>query len=318
VGEKTKLEVKLEGKVERARRLAKHLVLKDTIAERLLKETKIELKYKPFSLPLEAIDHLESQVDDLLPEAGLKKREDRKIEWEIPGKPKGEIKAEIKDNETKIEFKNLDTSLHSAAILVLARVQEAYDIPNEFSKYEFKFEAGNAEQKAELITALGKIQEPSPYGDFLFEIKHKPDSKGTLHTDDELSGLASEYANINQEFIRLLNSEIKFEFEKKDLKLKEVKTKVISAHIPSPLELAEEIIISVKGLNLPKAVELSYMANLKNVGTFISGGKITPAVNQVNAFIVKVFSDIDKKNINKDDGNELILMGMDLLAILES
>ncbi len=299
----------------RENRADREIKTKFETKEKLLKETKIELKYKPFSLPMEAIDYLESQVDDLLPEAGLKERKERKIEWEIPGEPKGEIKAEIKDNETKIEFKNVDTSLHSAAILILARVQEAYDIPNEFSKYEFKFEAGNAEQKAELIAALGKIQEPSPSGDFLFELKHKADSKGTQPTADELSGLAGDYATINQEVIRLINNEIKFD---KDLKVKEFKTKVISAHMPSPVELAEEIIISIKELNLPKAVEQSYMANLKKVGTFISDGKITPAINQLNAFISKVKSDIAKKRINKADGNELIRMGTDLVTILES
>jgi len=148
-----------------------------------------------------------------------------------------------------------------------------------------------------------------------FEIKHQEDSKGTEPTKDELVDMALGYAAVSQDVIRLLNNEIKFD---KNLKLKEIKTRVISAHIPSSVELAEEIVIKVKELNLPRAIEQSYMANLKKVGTFISDGKTTPAINQLNAFIRKVKSDIDKKKINEVDGNELIKMGTELVTILKS
>lgn len=48
----------------------------------------------------------------------------------------------------------------------------------------------------------------------------------TLPTAGELVDMARDYAAVSQNVIRLLNNEIKFE---KNLKIKEVKTKIISA-----------------------------------------------------------------------------------------
>jgi DNA-binding beta-propeller fold protein YncE len=87
-------------------------------------------------------------------------------------------------------------------------------------------------------------------------------------------------------------------------------------NVSTPIELAEEIIRTVERLNLPKHVENSYMANLRKVPTFISEGKIAPAVNQLEAFISKVQSDMAKGIINQVDGNKLIQMARNLINIL--
>jgi hypothetical protein len=58
-------------------------------------------------------------------------------------------------------------------------------------------------------------------------------------------------------------------------------------------------------------------ANVKKVPTFISDGKITPAINQLDAFIKKLETDISKGWINPAEGNRLIIMARDLIAHLK-
>lgn len=221
----------------------------------LLKEIKIELKYKPHALPPAALQLLMQQVDLLIPDAILKRNETHRIEWEIPGSPKGEIKAEIKDGEskieTKIEFKKVGPSLHEDAILILARVQEAYpDIDNEFSKYEFKFEARSAQEKAELMAGLDRIQRASANGDFKFEVKHKEDRRGTVPTSTELWDLALGYAGISGDALRRLRNEIKLE---KNLKFKEVKTEVVSA-APLGADVNRDGVVDIEDFNLVRSL----------------------------------------------------------------
>lgn len=88
-------------------------------------------------------------------------------------------------------------------------------------------------------------------------------------------------------------------------------------NVPTPTEMANNIINTVVGLNLAKAVENSYMANLKKVTPFIEGGKITPAINQLDAFIHKVQQDISYGKINASDGNNLISMANALIAKIQ-
>ncbi len=86
----------------------------------------------------------------------------------------------------------------------------------------------------------------------------------------------------------------------------------------TPCQLADQIIQTVLSLNMPKSVENSYMANLKKVCRFVEEGKITPAINQLNAFINKVRTDITKGNINQTAGNNLIDMATNLINIIKS
>ena len=82
----------------------------------------------------------------------------------------------------------------------------------------------------------------------------------------------------------------------------------ISVSVPPPDVLINQIIDAVYVLKLSKAVENSYMANLKKVGDFIRDGKLTPALNQLEATINKIETDIKKGSISEANGNKLIMM----------
>ena len=66
-------------------------------------------------------------------------------------------------------------------------------------------------------------------------------------------------------------------------------------------------------LDLPKEIDNSYDANLKKVATFLEINNITPAINNLNAFIRKVERDIEKASISAFDGEALIAMATDII-----
>jgi hypothetical protein len=86
--------------------------------------------------------------------------------------------------------------------------------------------------------------------------------------------------------------------------------------VPTPPEMADNLVDAIEDLDLPKNIENSYMANVKKVKGFIEKGKITPAINQLEAFIGKVEQDIAHGDIGEEDGNNLIAMANDLIAAL--
>ncbi|TVQ85994.1 MAG: hypothetical protein EA400_14050 [Chromatiaceae bacterium] len=278
--------------------------------ERLLKDTKLELRYPPEVLPLDALTLLKAEVQAHFPEALFKKEEDTKIEWEIPGKPKGEIKADFKDKETKIEFKNLDLALHDEAIRVLSAVQEAFAVPAQFARYEFKFEAVTEDKKTELQAALENL-EPSVRGDLELQIKEKEDSKGTPPADWRTPGRT--YIDKDSASLRLISTEVKL---KKELRFKELKSSLVSSRVDAPVALANELIARVYEFALSRPLENAYLANLKKVPEFILARRLTPATNQVNAFIGKVESDLAKKRIAEVDGFQLLELALELRAVL--
>ncbi|MBK1644789.1 hypothetical protein CKO25_09030 [Thiocapsa imhoffii] len=281
--------------------------------DRLLKDTKLELRYAaPEVLPLEALSLLQNEVWALLPEAVLKKEEARKVEWEIPGSPKGEIKADFKDNETKIEFKNLDMALHDEAIRVLSAVQDAYAVPARFARYELKFEAVTVDQKAQLHGALDNI-EPSVRGDLLLEIKHKEDGKGTVPTLLDLTGPSQHLVSLDHDSIRLISNEVKLN---KNLRFKELGAQVISSYVDSPLELAVELIDRIYALSLPRPLEIIYVSILKPTPALIARNRMMPANVLVNAFMNKLRLDMARKRIADVDGLQLQALGLELQAVL--
>jgi hypothetical protein len=81
----------------------------------------------------------------------------------------------------------------------------------------------------------------------------------------------------------------------------------------TPLEMANQIIQTVIGLNLRKSVENSYMANLKKVPKFIQDGKIFQAIIQLDVFIVKVLIDMAQHDISDEAGRNLISMAINLI-----
>lgn len=76
----------------------------------------------------------------------------------------------------------------------------------------------------------------------------------------------------------------------------------------SPEVLIIEIINTVYAFNLPKPVENSYIANLKKVPAFIKEGKINVAINQLDATINKINTDMQKGIILETNGKMLIYM----------
>ncbi|MHB8763063.1 MAG: hypothetical protein ACYDA8_01775 [Deferrisomatales bacterium] len=55
---------------------------------------------------------------------------------------------------------------------------------------------------------------------------------------------------------------------------------------------------------------------MKKVCEFVKASKVTPAVNQLDAFIKKVQQDLPKGKIGAADGTRLIGMANDLIGVL--
>ena len=92
--------------------------------------------------------------------------------------------------------------------------------------------------------------------------------------------------------------------------------KISIGYSQSASEMADALIDTIEGLNLPKSIENSYMANLKKVKDFIENGQSNAAINQLTAFIKKVEKDISKGDISEDEGIVLIKMANQLIAAL--
>lgn len=87
--------------------------------------------------------------------------------------------------------------------------------------------------------------------------------------------------------------------------------------VPTPVEQANNIIAVVIADNFPTNVENSYLANLRKVAGFIESGKIGQAINQLNAFIQKVQTDVSHGVLTQTKGNELIALANALLGDLQ-
>jgi hypothetical protein len=70
-------------------------------------------------------------------------------------------------------------------------------------------------------------------------------------------------------------------------------------NIPNPIVLAENLVSAVTNSGLPNNLVNKYLANLKKIGEFIADGKITPAVNNLFAFMCKVEEDLAKGLISQ-------------------
>ena len=82
--------------------------------------------------------------------------------------------------------------------------------------------------------------------------------------------------------------------------------------------MTTDLIQTVVDRELPKNVENSYLANIEKVCSFVVSGKMTPAINQLDAFIHKVQQDIGHEDIDAPTGNNLIRMATELIAIIQS
>lgn len=86
---------------------------------------------------------------------------------------------------------------------------------------------------------------------------------------------------------------------------------------PTPIEQARKLVSIVIAYDLPKNVENSYLANIKKVEKFIEEGKIQPAINQLNAFILKVDQDYMAGYITQVIHDNLISLAQALRADLQ-
>lgn len=75
---------------------------------------------------------------------------------------------------------------------------------------------------------------------------------------------------------------------------------------PTPVEQVENLIVIITDLDLPTNVENSYMANLQKVEQFILDGKITPALNQLYAFINKIEQDLQQGFLTQEEYGNLL------------
>ena len=87
-------------------------------------------------------------------------------------------------------------------------------------------------------------------------------------------------------------------------------------NVPTAEEISDEIVNDILVLELKNNVENSYLANLKKVKKFIQNGKLTPATNQLNAFIKKVDQDIFQGLISSEDGDALIVEASTLISLI--
>jgi len=85
--------------------------------------------------------------------------------------------------------------------------------------------------------------------------------------------------------------------------------------VPAPAAMTEEIleIITSEELDLPHEVVNSYVSNLKKVPIFVEKNKLTPAINQLNAFISKVENDIIEGKVDAEMGNDLIDKAIEII-----
>ncbi|MFA6565553.1 MAG: FG-GAP-like repeat-containing protein [Candidatus Paceibacterota bacterium] len=92
---------------------------------------------------------------------------------------------------------------------------------------------------------------------------------------------------------------------------------IVVGDIPTPVEQADNLVESVINGNFPTNVENSYLANLRKVTIFIQDGKIVAAINQLNAFVNKVKTDMNFGVITQTEGDGLIVLAYELIDDLQ-
>ena len=91
---------------------------------------------------------------------------------------------------------------------------------------------------------------------------------------------------------------------------------VTVGQVTSPVDLNRTLLAEILARNPAEPVVNSYFANLKKVEIFLNEGQLGAAINQVDAFIQKCTQDIEHGSIPAADGEYLLMMANDLLALL--
>lgn len=86
--------------------------------------------------------------------------------------------------------------------------------------------------------------------------------------------------------------------------------------VPPPTGLTVDLINSVTQLKLPKAMENSYLANLRNVADFVEKGRVLLAAVELVVFMAKVDVDVLRNKLDAGTGRNLDAGATDLLGKL--
>jgi hypothetical protein len=91
---------------------------------------------------------------------------------------------------------------------------------------------------------------------------------------------------------------------------------VISVSSSSPTTLTQNLINTITSSNLPASQQNSYLGNLRKVSIFIDGGKVTSAINQLNAFIQKVNQDFSQGKLTQTQRDSFVGWAQDIINSL--
>jgi hypothetical protein len=98
----------------------------------------------------------------------------------------------------------------------------------------------------------------------------------------------------------------------------EIQVEITVIDVPTAPELIVKITDDLTAFDLPKQDMNAYSANLKKVEDLIAQGKNNVAINQLNAFIIKVRQDMDHDDAIGAEGAEYIDLAEDLIVLLEN
>jgi hypothetical protein len=151
-----------------------------------------------------------------------------------------------------------------------------------------------------------------------------PDGDGVIYSVDALP-LGASFNTLTQEFTWAPNSSqagnysvnFKATYTNYMPSIGGMAVAIVVGDVPTPCESANQVINTVISLSLPKNVENSYMANLKKVCNFVESGNKTPAINQLRAFIQKVYQDMSHGIIGSVSGNNLIILANQLIVKIQ-
>jgi hypothetical protein len=83
---------------------------------------------------------------------------------------------------------------------------------------------------------------------------------------------------------------------------------------PTPIEQTDDLVDFIVEIDIQQNVENSYLANLHKVSQFIEDGKITPAFNQLTAFLNKVEETYQQGLLSTEEYNHLMSAGENIVA----
>ncbi|MCP4048227.1 MAG: cytochrome c3 family protein [Gammaproteobacteria bacterium] len=178
----------------------------------LVKETKLESKYKPPMPPVEAMDFIVREVTKRFKNAELKEQKDDKVVWMVD---EAEIKVEFKKDETKFKFTNFPVNPKHGfkdALEVLKKSEKAF---RDATLHEIKFAHAYSgmEDDQQLIADVinGYKVKKLPSKDLKYELAGDKDT-GSVGLVTTL--LPMKVGQYDKESILKLKTEVKVKYDK--------------------------------------------------------------------------------------------------------